>query len=81
MTTSVEGLNPSCDENGCDPTKSQVVVCFLALYLIALGTGGIKEVKRLPSLVMWITSTLQLTINSLAPSPATAPFLIRATVG
>ena len=42
MTASVEGLNPSCDENGCEPTKSQVVVCFLALYLIALGTGGIK---------------------------------------
>ncbi|KAJ9694909.1 hypothetical protein PVL29_010400 [Vitis rotundifolia] len=42
MTASVKGLKPSCDDNGCDPTKLQSAVCFIALYLIALGTGGIK---------------------------------------
>lgn len=42
MTTSVNGLKPSCDKNGCHPKKSQSAVCFIALYLIALGTGGIK---------------------------------------
>jgi peptide/histidine transporter 3/4 len=42
MTASVTGLKPSCDKNGCNPTKTQSAVCFVALYLIALGTGGIK---------------------------------------
>lgn len=42
MTASIKGLRPSCDDNGCDPTKLQSAVCFIALYLIALGTGGIK---------------------------------------
>ena len=37
-------------------------------------SGLQKELKRLPPLVMMITSTLQLIISSLAPSPATAPF-------
>ena len=42
MTASVTGLKPSCDKNGCNPTKTQSAACFVALYLIALGTGGIK---------------------------------------
>ncbi|XP_045833767.1 protein NRT1/ PTR FAMILY 8.1-like [Trifolium pratense] len=36
------GLKPSCDANGCHPTSGQTAACFIALYLIALGTGGIK---------------------------------------
>lgn len=42
MSASVHGLEPSCDKNGCHPTKTQIAACFTALYLIALGTGGIK---------------------------------------
>ena len=40
----------------------------------ALMTGLQKELKRSPSLVMKITSTLHLIISSLAPALATAPF-------
>ncbi|TKY63451.1 NRT1/ PTR FAMILY 8.1 [Spatholobus suberectus] len=36
------GLKPSCDANGCHPTSGQTAACFIGLYLIALGTGGIK---------------------------------------
>lgn len=36
------GLKPSCGANGCYPTSGQTTACFIALYLIALGTGGIK---------------------------------------
>jgi solute carrier family 15 (peptide/histidine transporter), member 3/4 len=36
------GLKPSCDANGCHPTSGQTAALFIALYLIALGTGGIK---------------------------------------
>ncbi|XP_004506790.1 protein NRT1/ PTR FAMILY 8.1 [Cicer arietinum] len=36
------GLIPSCDANGCKPTSGQTAACYIALYLIALGTGGIK---------------------------------------
>ncbi|CAK9133899.1 unnamed protein product [Ilex paraguariensis] len=42
LSSSVNGLKPVCDKDGCHPTVSQTAVCFLALYLIALGTGGIK---------------------------------------
>ncbi|XP_008785424.1 protein NRT1/ PTR FAMILY 8.1 [Phoenix dactylifera] len=42
MTSSVNGLKPSCDNGVCDPTNAQTAVVFIALYLIALGTGGIK---------------------------------------
>ncbi|KAL6847886.1 hypothetical protein ACP4OV_022014 [Aristida adscensionis] len=43
MASSVKGLVPSCDGGGtCSPTESQTAVVFVALYLIALGTGGIK---------------------------------------
>lgn len=36
------GLKPPCDADGCHPTSGQTAACFIALYLIALGTGGIK---------------------------------------
>lgn len=43
VTASVPGLKPNCSPSGvCDPTETQTAVCFLALYLVALGTGGIK---------------------------------------
>ncbi|XP_072974777.1 protein NRT1/ PTR FAMILY 8.1-like isoform X1 [Typha angustifolia] len=43
MSASVKGLKPYYCQNGvCDPTKTQTALVFLALYLIALGTGGIK---------------------------------------
>lgn len=37
LSASVPGLKPSSD-----PKEVQTAVCFVALYLIALGTGGIK---------------------------------------
>ncbi|XP_040382636.1 protein NRT1/ PTR FAMILY 8.1-like [Oryza brachyantha] len=42
MASSVRGLVPACDGGTCHPTEAQTGVVFLALYLIALGTGGIK---------------------------------------
>lgn len=42
MAASVKGLKAHCSNGVCDPTKAQTAVVFLALYLIALGTGGIK---------------------------------------
>ncbi|KAI3474717.1 hypothetical protein Pfo_029902 [Paulownia fortunei] len=42
VSASVPGLKPECDEGGCHPTTSQTAIFFVALYLIALGTGGIK---------------------------------------
>ncbi|TKY65885.1 NRT1/ PTR FAMILY 8.1 [Spatholobus suberectus] len=42
LSASAPGLKPSCDANGCHPTSTQTAACFIALYLIALGTGGIK---------------------------------------
>ncbi|KAK9920463.1 hypothetical protein M0R45_029018 [Rubus argutus] len=42
LTASVNGLRPSCDNSSCHATTSQRAVCFVALYMIALGTGGIK---------------------------------------
>ncbi|KAJ4769121.1 Protein NRT1/ PTR FAMILY 8.1 [Rhynchospora pubera] len=43
MTASVNGLRPDCT-NGifCHPTQGQRSAVYAALYLIALGTGGIK---------------------------------------
>ena len=45
LSASVPGIKPTChghgDEN-CRATTLESAVCFLALYLIALGTGGIK---------------------------------------
>ncbi|RDX94730.1 Protein NRT1/ PTR FAMILY 8.1 [Mucuna pruriens] len=42
LSASAPGLRPACDANGCHPTLAQTATCFIALYLIALGTGGIK---------------------------------------
>ncbi|KAI3771305.1 hypothetical protein L6452_02467 [Arctium lappa] len=42
LSASVKGLRPICDPGGCHPTSTQTAVTFVALYLIALGTGGIK---------------------------------------
>ncbi|CAN1853591.1 Protein NRT1/ PTR FAMILY 8.2 [Linum perenne] len=42
MSSAVPGLRPSCNGDSCHATSSQTAVCFVALYLIALGTGGIK---------------------------------------
>ncbi|KAK8576767.1 hypothetical protein V6N13_015200 [Hibiscus sabdariffa] len=43
LSASIHGLKPTCNENNiCHPTGLQTGVFFLGLYLIALGTGGIK---------------------------------------
>ena len=46
LSSSIPGLKPSCNlgnENGnCHVTSSQTAAFFGGLYLIALGTGGIK---------------------------------------
>ncbi|CAK9133893.1 unnamed protein product [Ilex paraguariensis] len=43
LSASVHGLKPTCDEkNVCQPSGLQTGFFFLGLYLIALGTGGIK---------------------------------------
>lgn len=43
LSASVQGLKPSCNEKDvCHPTSSQTTVFFVGLYMIALGTGGIK---------------------------------------
>ncbi|RWW45705.1 hypothetical protein BHE74_00048431 [Ensete ventricosum] len=42
MTASVKDLKATCSHGVCDPTTAQTAVVFVALYLIALGTGGIK---------------------------------------
>ncbi|KAF8402702.1 hypothetical protein HHK36_010790 [Tetracentron sinense] len=43
LSASVHSLRPFCDEKGvCHPKETQSALAFIALYLIALGTGGIK---------------------------------------
>ncbi|KAL3623129.1 hypothetical protein CASFOL_031945 [Castilleja foliolosa] len=42
ISASVPGLKPVCDETSCHATSAQTALCFVSLYLIALGTGGIK---------------------------------------
>lgn len=43
LSASVPGLKPTCyEENVCSATKAQIALCFTSLYLVALGTGGIK---------------------------------------
>lgn len=43
LSASVSGLKPTCTgKDNCHATDIQSAVCFIALYLIALGTGGIK---------------------------------------
>lgn len=42
LSASVKGLKPECVGEVCHPSTLQTTTCFIALYLIALGTGGIK---------------------------------------
>lgn len=43
ISASVPGLKPTCYEKDvCSATKAQIALCFTSLYLVALGTGGIK---------------------------------------
>lgn len=42
ISASVHGLKPSCSNAICHPTHSQSATFFVALYIIALGAGGIK---------------------------------------
>ncbi|MED6193258.1 hypothetical protein PIB30_017649 [Stylosanthes scabra] len=42
LSASVPGLRPTCHEGKCDASNGQSAVFFVALYIIALGTGGIK---------------------------------------
>ncbi|XP_078167827.1 protein NRT1/ PTR FAMILY 8.1-like isoform X2 [Carex rostrata] len=43
LTSSVDGLTPECTGGiFCHPTQGQKAAVYAALYLIALGTGGIK---------------------------------------
>ncbi|KAK1428677.1 hypothetical protein QVD17_17516 [Tagetes erecta] len=43
ISASIPGLKPTCvSKEDCHPTDTGVAVTFLALYLVALGTGGIK---------------------------------------
>ncbi|XP_017251598.1 protein NRT1/ PTR FAMILY 8.2-like isoform X1 [Daucus carota subsp. sativus] len=43
LSASVPGLKPICDEGGvCYSTDAQTAVFFIALYLVAIGSGGIK---------------------------------------
>ncbi|XP_061963003.1 protein NRT1/ PTR FAMILY 8.1-like isoform X1 [Populus nigra] len=43
ISATVPGLRPKCySEDDCNPTDAQSAIAFVSLYLIALGTGGIK---------------------------------------
>ncbi|KAI5004544.1 hypothetical protein ZWY2020_031787 [Hordeum vulgare] len=43
VAASVKALVPTCAAKGvCDPTAGQTAAVFVGLYLVALGTGGIK---------------------------------------
>jgi peptide/histidine transporter 3/4 len=43
ISATVPGLRPKCyAEDDCNPTDAQSALAFVSLYLIALGTGGIK---------------------------------------
>ncbi|GMI81739.1 NRT1/ PTR family 8.1, ARABIDOPSIS THALIANA PEPTIDE TRANSPORTER 1, peptide transporter 1 [Hibiscus trionum] len=43
LSAFVHGMRPRCSaDDNCNPTDTQSAMAFLALYLIALGTGGIK---------------------------------------
>ncbi|KAJ0247035.1 Protein NRT1/ PTR FAMILY 8.1 [Hirschfeldia incana] len=43
LSASVPGLRPgNCDGDTCHPSSRQTTVFFVALYMIALGTGGIE---------------------------------------
>ncbi|KAM1110559.1 hypothetical protein ACFX13_009977 [Malus domestica] len=63
LSASIQGLKPPCDNNNvCHPTGLQTRVFFTGLYLIALGTGGIKpfNVGALvaSSVLVWIQSNV-----------------------
>ncbi|KAG8371470.1 hypothetical protein BUALT_Bualt13G0090900 [Buddleja alternifolia] len=43
LSASAPRLRPTCyKKDVCHATESQTAVCFVALYMVALGTGGIK---------------------------------------
>ncbi|XP_077215202.1 protein NRT1/ PTR FAMILY 8.1-like [Tasmannia lanceolata] len=42
LSASVKGLKPPCTNGVCHPKEAHRAVLYVALYLIALGTGGIK---------------------------------------
>ncbi|CAM8973317.1 unnamed protein product [Rhodiola kirilowii] len=42
MSAAVPGLKPSCHDGICNANGAQTAACFISLYMIALGTGGIK---------------------------------------
>lgn len=43
LSASVPGMKPTCvSKDDCYANNGQTAACFIALYLIALGTGGIK---------------------------------------
>lgn len=43
LSASIPGLKPTCYEKDvCSVTGFQIALCFTSLYLVALGTGGIK---------------------------------------
>ncbi|CAN8237576.1 unnamed protein product [Cochlearia groenlandica] len=42
LSASVPGLTPTCKGDTCHATGGQTAFTFVGLYLIALGTGGIK---------------------------------------
>uniref|UniRef100_A0A7N0T2Y3 Peptide transporter 1 n=2 Tax=Kalanchoe fedtschenkoi TaxID=63787 RepID=A0A7N0T2Y3_KALFE len=42
LSASVPGLKPSCHDGNCHANGLQTAAFFVGLYLIALGTGGIK---------------------------------------
>ncbi|KAK9029200.1 hypothetical protein V6N11_026321 [Hibiscus sabdariffa] len=43
LSATVHGIRPRCyAEDNCNPTVTQSAVFFVALYMVALGTGGIK---------------------------------------
>ncbi|VFR03361.1 unnamed protein product [Cuscuta campestris] len=42
LSASLSALKPTCSNGVCNPTVGQTSVSFIALYVIALATGGIK---------------------------------------
>ncbi|KAL5580817.1 hypothetical protein UlMin_013259 [Ulmus minor] len=43
MSASIPGMKPTCHgKDNCHATDTQSALCYTALYLVALGTGGIK---------------------------------------
>ncbi|KAI3676303.1 hypothetical protein L1987_85908 [Smallanthus sonchifolius] len=42
LSASLKELQPFCDADSCHPSSTLTAITFVALYMIALGTGGIK---------------------------------------